>query len=240
MKNFFISYNAADRGLAVQAVRHWLEHQRDWLLIFDNGGEPTGCRDYLPRANTGHVLVTSRNPNWRGVAEPLPVKVLPRQEAIAFLTKRTGQDHPQAANDLCEAVADLPLALEQAGAYIDATGIAIAEYLARFRMSAKRLRETRSPSAEYPDPVWTTRKARLASAAISRGTPGTTRSISCGALRLRRSSSNTGDGTNRCPSEWPGATSPTSASRNESRFMTPATRSMPPPVSTGQSGSLRV
>jgi hypothetical protein len=49
--------------LIVAAVRKWLDENRDWLLIFDNAPTPEVVRPFLPRQFTGHVLITSRNPN---------------------------------------------------------------------------------------------------------------------------------------------------------------------------------
>jgi len=101
------------------------------------------------------VLVTSRNPVWAGSAQPLPVAVLPREEVIAFLRKRTGCEDRDAADRLCHAVGDLPLALEQAGAYIESTGITVAECLSRFESHARELLKA-PPSTDYPASVATT------------------------------------------------------------------------------------
>src|SRR5262249_32109604 len=53
--------------------------------------------------------------------------------AAGFLAARTGDADHQAAAALAEAVGGLPLALEQAAAYIQATGGSLASYLAAFR-----------------------------------------------------------------------------------------------------------
>lgn len=68
----------------IAAVRGWLEHHSGWLLVFDNPTGPEACDGYRPRANTGHILITSRNPAWRGIAEPLPVQQLARTESGRF------------------------------------------------------------------------------------------------------------------------------------------------------------
>jgi tetratricopeptide (TPR) repeat protein len=56
------------------------------------------------------------------VARPLSVRPLAREDAIKFLLERTAQSDRAAANDLAEELGDLPLALEQAGAYIETIG----------------------------------------------------------------------------------------------------------------------
>src|SRR5947209_16253115 len=38
-----------DADKVVQAVKHWLEQQEQWLLIFDNADTPTSLKRYFPR-----------------------------------------------------------------------------------------------------------------------------------------------------------------------------------------------
>jgi tetratricopeptide (TPR) repeat protein len=123
-----------DTGRAIaSAVRDWLSHNGGWLLIFDNAQDPESCEALLPYGRAGHVIITSRNSSWKKVGESILVKTLPREDAVAFLLKRTGQDQARAASALSEAFGDLPLALEHAAAYIEAAGITIGEYLRLFR-----------------------------------------------------------------------------------------------------------
>ncbi|NIO68799.1 MAG: toll/interleukin-1 receptor domain-containing protein, partial [Anaerolineae bacterium] len=82
----------------VEAVCRWLAHHDGWLLIFDNARRPEDLRPYLPPGGAGHVLVTSRYPDWRDVANPLTVQVWERDESVAFLLKRTGQTDEAAAD----------------------------------------------------------------------------------------------------------------------------------------------
>jgi len=48
------------------------------------------------------VLVTSRNPVWRGLAEPLAVDVLAREQAVTFLARRTGSQDSGSLDALAE------------------------------------------------------------------------------------------------------------------------------------------
>jgi hypothetical protein len=48
-------------------------------------------RPYLPPERTGHVIVTSRNPNWDVVGRPFALRPMKRNEAVDFLLKRTGK-----------------------------------------------------------------------------------------------------------------------------------------------------
>ena len=154
--------DSQDQRITVEAVRRWLEENGGWLLVFDNAQEPENLTDYLPRTGAGHVIITSRNPNWGGTAKPLLVDVFSRQESVEFLLSRTGQT--DGAHALAETLGDLPLALEQAGAYIEETGISLSAYLKLFQERRKELLRRGKPDA-YPDTVATTwdisfRKAR--------------------------------------------------------------------------------
>jgi len=147
---------AADQLLIIKAVKQWLEQHPKWLLVFDNAKDRAYVNDYLPQGKTGHVLITSRNVNWRGIATLLDVKVLERKESVDFLLKRTGYTDKEVADALADALGDLPLALEQAGAYMEAKGRNISYYLNMFTVHKNKLLNRAVPSTDYPDTVATT------------------------------------------------------------------------------------
>jgi tetratricopeptide (TPR) repeat protein len=144
-----------DQGVIIKAVRSWLDQNKGWLLVFDNAQDFEDLEDYLPRAGSGHVVITSRNQSWGGVARMLPVDVFTPAESVEFLRTRTGQDDEDAARALADALGNLPLALEQAGAYIEETGTSLASYLNLFQERQKDLLGRGKPAA-YPDTVATT------------------------------------------------------------------------------------
>jgi tetratricopeptide (TPR) repeat protein len=145
-----------DQTKTVVAVRLWLEKNRGWLLVFDNAQNPVGIRDYLPRGCPGCIIITSRHQTWSGVASELPLLVLPRPESVEFILKRTELEDKILANKLAEALGDLPLAMEQAAAYVVETSSTIAHYLELLATSRADVLKWRSEDAEYPDPVATT------------------------------------------------------------------------------------
>lgn len=147
---------AAQQKIIVEAVRSWLGQNGDWLLVFDNARNRAEVGDYLPQGTTGHVIVTSRDPNWRGVAQPLQVPVMPPDEAVDFLLKRTSQADKDAAEALASTLGYLPLALEQVGAYIEEKGKSFSEYAQLFEKYHQKLLERGTPSTKYPATVATT------------------------------------------------------------------------------------
>jgi len=146
----------ADQNAVNAAVKRWLETHPAWLLVFDNVQKPEDIRTYLPHGSAGHILITSRNPIWRGTATPLDVHVLKRSESIDFLLKRTGYTDRASAAALAEALGDLPLALEQAGAYMESKGRSLSDYMDMFTEHKNRLLNKAKPSTNYPDTVATT------------------------------------------------------------------------------------
>jgi Tetratricopeptide repeat/NB-ARC domain len=118
---------AAEQAETVHALWDALRHRDRWLLVFDNAEHPSDLRPWWP-PGSGRVLVTSRNPTWTGLAATVPVDLLPRAEATAFLQRRLGRDDP-ALDRLADTLGELPLALEQAAAYLEETASSPREYL---------------------------------------------------------------------------------------------------------------
>ena len=126
----------------VAAVRAWFETHGRWLLVFDNAPGPEALHELMPDTGGGHVLITSRrHGGWRGIADPRPVDVWLRKESVAFLQQRTGDRDADAADAIADALGDLPLALEQAAAYVDSSQISLAGYRRRLESHAPALFE---------------------------------------------------------------------------------------------------
>jgi len=133
----------ADQRLAAVAVRGWLDAHDRWLLVLDNADAPdtpTGLPaplarlvDLIPQVLHGQVLVTSRDASWEGHAGLAELEVFTPGEAVAFLLARVGSTDQVAAAQIGELLGLLPLALEQAGAYMRETRLSLAGYLDRLR-----------------------------------------------------------------------------------------------------------
>jgi hypothetical protein len=126
----------------------------EWLLVFDNAPSPEAVETFLPPTGNGRVLITSRNALWPP-GRALEVPALDRGTAADFLVTRTGDADRQAAAGLAEAVGGLPLALEQAAAYAQATGNSLGSYLAMFQRRRQDLLDRGGP-ARYGGTVATT------------------------------------------------------------------------------------
>ncbi|MDQ3150425.1 MAG: FxSxx-COOH system tetratricopeptide repeat protein [Actinomycetota bacterium] len=121
-------------GTAVEGARSTLEALRRgtltsrWLLVFDNADDVAHVQNYLPGGG-GHLLITSRNPDWAERANPIQVDVFQREESAAHLRGRVGAITSEQAGRVAQALGDLPIAVAAAGAWLAETGTPVAEYL---------------------------------------------------------------------------------------------------------------
>ena len=122
-----------------------------WLLIFDNADNSDLLKSWLPSGN-GHVIITSRNKEWTNTADPLAVDVFSREESVAHLLRHVPHLDPGDANRVAEALGDLPLAIVQASAWLEQTGMPARAYVAELSTRATRILALNRP-ADYPLPV---------------------------------------------------------------------------------------
>jgi hypothetical protein len=125
-----------------------------WLLVFDNVTDRASVERFVPPAGNGRVLVTTQSQHWPP-GQALNVPVLDTEVATGFLVNRTGDANDTAARELAEELGGLPLALEQAAAYMQATGTTLARYLSLFRDRQADLL-ARGEAAGHPADVATT------------------------------------------------------------------------------------
>jgi predicted ATPase len=143
---------AADPVASVHGVL--AVYPAEWLLVFDNAPDRASVVPLVPPTGRGRVLITSRDQIWP-LGQALDVPVLDPQVAAEFLVNRTGDPDRSAALELAGELGGLPLALEQAAAYVQATGDCLAGYLGSFVQRRADLL-TRGEPTGYPDTVATT------------------------------------------------------------------------------------
>lgn len=165
-----------EQSRVLKAVQRWLSTHRDWLLILDNVQEIAAVHELLPGVREGSLLFTTRLSTLGALALLLPLESLSRDEALLFLGRRVrpGNGHrpmltsqeQRAAKTLCEAMDGLPLALDQAGAYLQESGCQLADYLQRYREQRKQVLARRGlHEGSHPDSVAVTVKLSLEQAA---------------------------------------------------------------------------
>ena len=158
-----------DPQRTVAAIIAWLQSNTNWLLIIDNADDLTMVQPYLPIHTGGHILITTRAQAVRSLARKVELTTLPPRESVLFLLKRAGlleQDETSleqigttrhsAAEAIAKVLGYLPLALDQAGAYIEETEISLQEYLTLYQHERKTLLAHHGNLAATHVPVATT------------------------------------------------------------------------------------
>ncbi|MGH9821999.1 MAG: tetratricopeptide repeat protein, partial [Blastocatellia bacterium] len=153
---------ASDIAKTLSAVLQWFAVNEGWLLICDNAGDPKLLRNVLPLDPKGHILITSRVQVFHDLAEPVRLALMEPGSAVEFLVNRVENvicpdDEKAAARELAHELGYLPLALEQAGAFIAQTKCQFQNYLTNYRRKKLELLEQSPPIAgDYEHSVATT------------------------------------------------------------------------------------
>jgi tetratricopeptide (TPR) repeat protein len=164
-----------DQQQVIAAVQRWLSAHGQWLLIWDNVEDLDLFRRFLPAIRSGAILLTTRSPTLGTLARGLELAPMEQEEGILFLLRRakvlsseaTREQVYQlatqvpaqyaAASELVTVLGGLPLALDQAGAYLEETQCGVSAYLDLFRTRRVTLLQRRGEGAyEHPASVSTT------------------------------------------------------------------------------------
>lgn len=160
----------ADQQGVIAAVMDWLHTHKRWLLILDNADNLHQVLRFLPRCGEGHTVLTTRSyvtgSSIKGIElDTLELeegalltlhraKLLNEEEGLAQVPERELRD----AEHIAELLGGLPLALDQAGAYVEESQCSLAEYLSLYRKRAIDLLKRRGHMSplSYPHTVATT------------------------------------------------------------------------------------
>ncbi|WP_406422003.1 FxSxx-COOH system tetratricopeptide repeat protein [Streptomyces sp. NBC_00873] len=122
----------AEYGERLRAVRDSLRRgdpHAHWLLVLDGADEPEHIWDLVP-TGPGHVLITSRNPEWgEHNSNLVEVPVYSRDESVSFIRRRAPRLTPSDADRLAEALEDLPLLLDQTAGWLNDSDMSVEEYI---------------------------------------------------------------------------------------------------------------
>ncbi|MBE1501277.1 hypothetical protein H4696_008377 [Amycolatopsis lexingtonensis] len=144
-------------AVALARLRGALESRGRWLVVFDNAEDPAALRPLLPGGD-GHVIITSRNPDWDDVGAALPVREFTRPESVQLLQARCARLSDTDADRIADTLGDLPLAVDQASRLLAATGWTADTYLDLHAQRAHELMARHEKGSSYPVSVaaaWT-------------------------------------------------------------------------------------
>jgi tetratricopeptide (TPR) repeat protein len=136
----------------IETVLNWVDSHGKWLFIYDNADNIAGNTPWLPRNNRENILITTRD-RQNNIGKTVNVDVFGKEEAIAFLEKRTEIEDSSDALKLADRLGYLPLALEQAAAYIKINAITYMEYLSLLEDCGFRVLEKIDGVINYESPI---------------------------------------------------------------------------------------
>jgi tetratricopeptide (TPR) repeat protein/nucleoside phosphorylase len=158
-----------DQYKSVAAVKRWLQHHRHWLLILDGAEDLSLLSDFLPPTRPGHLLLTTCAQALGGLANRIEVTPLDWSSGVLLLLRRAGllplgasleqarEADLSDAQRLWQEVGGLPLALDQAGAFIEETRCSLRDYLHLYQTQrSELLRQRGGVLSDHTDSVYTT------------------------------------------------------------------------------------
>ncbi|KIL64437.1 hypothetical protein M378DRAFT_586726, partial [Amanita muscaria Koide BX008] len=133
---------------SAESALKWISKQNDWLMFFDNAdGGYQIVEKFIPSGTGGNILITSRNRALARVTSgknSLEVTEMGKEEAIALLLMSSmvdndSEDVGTVARKLIAALGCIPLAIDQAGAYVQSCGCGLDYYLELFNKHHAKL-----------------------------------------------------------------------------------------------------
>ncbi|GAA3598271.1 tetratricopeptide repeat protein [Streptomyces osmaniensis] len=158
---------ALARALTAEALAEraaqWLATHTGWLIVLDNVNGPADIAPLTARARGGRFLITSRLATaWTSATTVLRLDILDPDESLDLFTRITTAHSPGrdlgGAAELCEELGHLPLAIEQAAAYLAqnplTTPRAYLDLLARYPAAMYRNGAATTPAERTIARIW--------------------------------------------------------------------------------------
>jgi tetratricopeptide (TPR) repeat protein len=140
---------AAGISVSSKSALIWIASlQSEWLLVFDNAdGAPEVVEKFVPSGSKGNILITSRNRSLGRVTSYdncLEIDQMAEEDAILLLLKASylteqSENVQSIAHQIVNELCYLPLAIDQAGACIEAGLCRIDSYLEHLSQHRNKL-----------------------------------------------------------------------------------------------------
>ena len=134
---------------SVQSVLQWISFlQEEWLIVFDNADAPPPevVEKFIPSGNRGNILITSRNKSMGRIVpfeNRIEIEEMEEADAITLLLKASSLDplpqHLEVSKKIVTELCCIPLAIDHAGAYIEAGKCDFDEYLRQLSVHRQAL-----------------------------------------------------------------------------------------------------
>ncbi|HEU5375823.1 MAG TPA: tetratricopeptide repeat protein, partial [Ktedonobacteraceae bacterium] len=156
----------SDQQHIILAVKQWFNTHTNWLLFLDDVDDVETLADFLPQGGIGHVILTTRARSVGTIANAVVIEKWPVADGALFLLRRAkkmkadesihiASDKDQSvAREITQLLDGLPLALDQAGAYIEETGCSLDHYLHLYQQRRMELLHRRGKqTSHHPESV---------------------------------------------------------------------------------------
>ncbi|KAJ3544311.1 hypothetical protein NM208_g3129 [Fusarium decemcellulare] len=148
----------------IQRVRDWLNtSKKPFLLIFDNAENIDILDQIWPASDKGSIIVTTRSPTQasKRASDTLALQSFSTEtgkQVLEFLTslKPVDKEDEAAAQEICQLLGGLPLALVQISGFIQDRGYSYTEFLRIYKKSEEKIFAKSEKPVEYNDTVFTT------------------------------------------------------------------------------------
>src|SRR6266550_5052017 len=135
--------NKASPGATLSAASalNWIAEKTNWLMVYDNADRGYQVVEkFLPPGDGGNILIASRNKDLMRITSKensMEVLEMEEEEALSLLAKSamldyTSEDVKHLAKQLVSKLGGIPLAIDQAGAYMLACNCGLEDYLELF------------------------------------------------------------------------------------------------------------
>ncbi|MDX3617826.1 FxSxx-COOH system tetratricopeptide repeat protein [Streptomyces europaeiscabiei] len=148
----------------IQALRNGEPFNR-WLLIFDNVEDLDKVLHSFPEYTGpvpddvyGHIITTTRTRPALPKVQPLEMEVFTREESVEHLCRRVPGLSEEDGGLVADAVGDLPLAIEVAAAWLEATATPVDAYIEQLREQSTQVLSVKEAveAVDYPRSVGAT------------------------------------------------------------------------------------
>ena len=152
-------WNSADQNVALAALSGWLTRNSGWLAVFDDADDLGAVKEFFPNSDQGGVIITTRMQAIGAIAKSVDIGSLTQDEGTVLLLRRAKICSSESdltriapadyalAQRIAGEMDGLPLALDQAGAYIEETGCGLEGYCTLWSSHRVKLLAERASSS---------------------------------------------------------------------------------------------
>ena len=124
-----------------EVLSRWTER---WLLVFDNLDNPkdlSGIISFFPASQCGCILITSRLAGSNELGQSIELDRMEKEEGLQLLlqSSRGGTDELNAAEEILKLLGNLPLAIDQARAYILKRRLGLRAFLTEYEIRKQNI-----------------------------------------------------------------------------------------------------